>query len=446
MKKNLYKLLNSLGLLFLGIWLFQASLLKAQDRLITSEVITTNFDSINNRLYAWMRYAPSGADTCLQAVVDTILFRLQKKDNGVYVPVGSKEGYDVIKLSHFQADSFGAIIDRFYNKGGDVIHALAVTTAKGLPGYGLIFNLEGAGLSITEKDSVMITLETKLPAIRCRWCGVGYSDIMINPLIDVDTLCPYPKTDKDLLFCQKRKGGAKNWEGYIRDPRDCRIYRIVHMPFNTASSNPNEKNKWWFARNLNFQKGMYTTQNFLPGGNAYTKDGVGTTSSPVDNKALSQILDTTEWRGYVYCPQNAGVQATVTSEQTAGEGTATTTRSPYTADVVSTHPGGPWNCEVYGALYSRPTYSKPDGNGKMDAFVPLNATIPTKTFRGVCPVGWSVPADQHWGVMLNAVDGCKTPTTAKLGNAIAGDTCGNFRTDLYSSASATNEILNRIHP
>ncbi|MGL4364405.1 MAG: hypothetical protein ACRCSB_04295, partial [Bacteroidales bacterium] len=173
MKKTLYKFLTPLGVLFLGVCMFSVPSLKAQDRLITSEVITTNFDSIENRLYAWMRYAPSGADTCLQAVVDTILFRLQKKDNGVYVPVGSKEGYDVIKLSHFQADSFGAIIDRFYNKGGDVIHALAVTTAKGLPGYGLIFNLEGAGLSITEKDSVMITLETKLPAIRCRWCGVG---------------------------------------------------------------------------------------------------------------------------------------------------------------------------------------------------------------------------------------------------------------------------------
>ncbi|MGL4364722.1 MAG: hypothetical protein ACRCSB_05915, partial [Bacteroidales bacterium] len=284
-------------------------------------------------------------------------------------------------------------------------------------------------------------LETKLPAIRCRWCGVGHSDIMINPLTDIDTLCPYPKTDKDLLFCQKRKGGARNWEGYIRDPRDCRIYRIVHMPFNTASSNPNEKNKWWFARNLNYQKGLYTTQNFLPGGAAYVSGGLGNTSSFMDNTSATHITDTNAWRGYVYCPQNAGVGASTHIGQTAGEGTATTTRTPYTADVVSNHPGGPWNCEVYGALYSSSMYSKPDGNGKIEAFIPYSSTIPSRTFRGVCPIGWSIPSDQHWGVMLNAVDGCKTPTTVKTGDAIIGDTCGSFRIDDFRNGTTTNELL-----
>ncbi|MGL5912530.1 MAG: hypothetical protein ACRCZB_00070, partial [Bacteroidales bacterium] len=175
----MHKFLNPLGLLFLGVCMFSVPSLKAQDKLVTSEVITTNFDSINNQLYAWMRYAPSGADTCLQAVVDTILFRLQKKVNGAYVPVGAKEGYEVISLTHFRSDSSGAVIDPRYSKGGETFPALAVTTETGLPGYGLIFALKGAGLDIQETDSVKITLETKLPAIRCRWCGVGHSDIMI---------------------------------------------------------------------------------------------------------------------------------------------------------------------------------------------------------------------------------------------------------------------------
>ncbi|MGL4907783.1 MAG: hypothetical protein ACRC3G_00425 [Bacteroidales bacterium] len=403
---------------------------KAQEKMITSEIITTNYDSISTekKLYAWMRYAPSGADTCLQATVDTILFRLQKKDSitGKYVAVGEKDGYDAIHLVSVKQDSFGAKIDPAYKKvlsNGDVfdeIRALAVTTHIGLPGYGLVFNLVNDGLKITEKDSVIITLETKLLAIRCRWCGVGYSDIMINPVLDIDSSCPYPKKDLDLLYCQPRKGGAKNWEGYIRDPRDCRIYRIVHMPFNTAASGADTA-KWWFARNLNYTKNMRSTENFAAG------------SAPFTTSGTNASVDVAGTKGYVFAPYRDAA----TTQNAQHEGMKTIPNGTNLVQEVATHPNGastnaPWNMEVYGALYGYNTWRAENGVGESANGVAVTTSIPTKTYQGVCPLGWSIPADQHWGVMLNAVEGCATPASAATPGADgpAVDACAHFRSAL----------------
>jgi uncharacterized protein (TIGR02145 family) len=43
-------------------------------------------------------------------------------------------------------------------------------------------------------------------------------------------------------LCQQRTSGAKNWEAYIRDSRDSKLYRIVLMP----------DNKWWLAQNVKY--------------------------------------------------------------------------------------------------------------------------------------------------------------------------------------------------
>ncbi|MGL4364179.1 MAG: hypothetical protein ACRCSB_03120 [Bacteroidales bacterium] len=408
-----------LWLIFIGFCLLKQLNLNAQEKLTTSEVITTNFDSLERKIYAVMRYAPAGADTCLQAVVDTILFRLQKKVSGIYEPVGNNGGYDAIHLIMFQSDSIGALIDPTYTKKGETFPALVVFTEEGLPGYNLVFDLKNEGLNIREEDSIMITLETKLPAIRCRWCGVGHSDIMINPFTDIDSLCPYPKKDKDLLWCQKRKGGAKNWEGYIRDPRDCRIYRIVRMPENPNRTNPEEgTHRWWFARNLNYMKGLRSTVFFLPAQRPYTASGTGDAAST--DISLG---------GYMFCPQNDGATSSATTSQGNSEGYSTSSRGSNLAEQVANHPGGPWNCEVYGALYPYGTWSRLDGNGAQTIPPRVTATIPATTQRGICPIGWSIPSSQHWGAMLNAVDGCTTPTVAKTGDFLIDDTCGHFRSD-----------------
>jgi uncharacterized protein (TIGR02145 family) len=46
-------------------------------------------------------------------------------------------------------------------------------------------------------------------------------------------------------LCQQRTSGAKNWEAYILDARDSKIYRIVQMP----------DDKWYFAQDLDYRNG-----------------------------------------------------------------------------------------------------------------------------------------------------------------------------------------------
>ncbi|MDR0693837.1 MAG: hypothetical protein LBF81_00860 [Prevotellaceae bacterium] len=58
-------------------------------------------------------------------------------------------------------------------------------------------------------------------------------------------LCPY--TGKDLFIdashlCRQRLSGKKNWEAWIKDARDQKLYRIVLMP----------DNRWWLAQNLKY--------------------------------------------------------------------------------------------------------------------------------------------------------------------------------------------------
>jgi hypothetical protein len=55
--------------------------------------------------------------------------------------------------------------------------------------------------------------------------------------------CPYQGSDLYMdatHLCQQRTSGAKNWEAYIKDTRDNRIYHITQFSDNT----------WWFADDL----------------------------------------------------------------------------------------------------------------------------------------------------------------------------------------------------
>jgi uncharacterized protein (TIGR02145 family) len=63
--------------------------------------------------------------------------------------------------------------------------------------------------------------------------------------------CPY--TGSDLYMdnthrCLQRQSGAQNWEAWIKDSRDSKLYRIVFMP----------DNKWWLAQNLDYRGVSYT--------------------------------------------------------------------------------------------------------------------------------------------------------------------------------------------
>ncbi len=66
--------------------------------------------------------------------------------------------------------------------------------------------------------------------------------------------CPYAGSDwfQDAThICQHRSGGDKNWEAWIKDVRDSKLYRIVYMP----------DNHWWFAQSMNYQAVTYCCYN-----------------------------------------------------------------------------------------------------------------------------------------------------------------------------------------
>jgi uncharacterized protein (TIGR02145 family) len=81
---------------------------------------------------------------------------------------------------------------------------------------------------------------------------ISISVLKITPVTLTDVtgcpgilLCPY--TSKDLFIdathlCRQRTAGKKNWEAWIKDKRDSKLYRIVLMP----------DNKWWLAQNLKY--------------------------------------------------------------------------------------------------------------------------------------------------------------------------------------------------
>ncbi|MDR3133104.1 MAG: hypothetical protein LBU42_03675, partial [Prevotellaceae bacterium] len=50
-------------------------------------------------------------------------------------------------------------------------------------------------------------------------------------------------------LCQQRTSGAKNWQVYIKDNRDSKIYRVIQMP----------NGEWWLADYLDYIQSGITT-------------------------------------------------------------------------------------------------------------------------------------------------------------------------------------------
>ena len=64
--------------------------------------------------------------------------------------------------------------------------------------------------------------------------------------------CPYTGSDLYLTSsypCQQRTSGAENWQAYIRDSRDSKVYRIIQMP----------NAEWWLADYLDYIQSGITT-------------------------------------------------------------------------------------------------------------------------------------------------------------------------------------------
>jgi uncharacterized protein (TIGR02145 family) len=215
-------------------------------------------------------------------------------------------------------------------------------------GYKLRFSLpKGAKAS----DSVRLCVESYELAYRCKGCGVGGSDAIFEPG-NIHKSCPYK--GPDMVACHMRRGTAGNWEGWIRDARDCKPYRIVLM----------SDGRWWLAQNLAYTAMITNSGNANVGLNK---------ASPPNNNTL--------WGNY-WCP---GIPPRGVSNVTATSGQPA--------------------CSVYGALYTWNTAMRRNGFSSVQ-----DNAQPRDEFsqvQGICPEGWLLPSDFDWGIMLNTVEDCE---------------------------------------
>jgi uncharacterized protein (TIGR02145 family) len=249
-------------------------------------------------------------------------------------------------------------------------------------GYKLRFSLPAGA---RESDSLRLCVESYELSYRCKGCGVGGLDAIFEPT-DIQKGCPY--NGKDLVACHMRRGTAGNWEGWIRDSRDCQPYRIVLMP----------DGRWWFAQNLNY------TRTLVNSGNA----NVGLNNAPsLNSNAL--------WGNY-WCP---GIPPRGVSNATATSGQPA--------------------CSVFGALYTWNTAMRRNGFSpaqdaaqKRDVFSEV---------QGICPEGWILPSDFDWGVMLNAAEGCESSAMFQMDGAAP---CNHLASKTAQRSSAGARAFARL--
>ena len=216
-------------------------------------------------------------------------------------------------------------------------------------GYRLRFSLPKDAKA---SDSLRLCVESYELAYRCKGCGIGGADAIFEPS-DVHKGCPY--SGNDIVACHLRRGEANNWEGWIRDSRDCKPYRIVLMP----------DSRWWFAQNLGYTGALVNSGDANVGIN-------GAVSS--ENNTL--------WGNY-WCP---GIPPRGKSNVTSTSGQPA--------------------CDVFGALYTWNTAMRRNG------ISPTQDASQARDFftqvQGICPDSWLLPGDFDWGVMLNAAEDCES--------------------------------------
>jgi len=216
-------------------------------------------------------------------------------------------------------------------------------------GYALRFAIPPS-VNITTLSNPKVCMETFKKVGVCKYCGISREDRKFTPR-DIYAGCPYlnlPNHD-DLVACYERQGGAKNWEAWIQDPRDCKMYRIVQVGGIGGS--------WWFAQNLDYREGL----------------------------SLQTLVTSGATASAYFCPN----------------------RSLSGVDVDEGRRG----CDEYGALYPWETARALDG-GVSTSYSSESVTPSTtaaSTIRGVCPPNWFLPNDAQWGYLLNLAEGCAQP-------------------------------------
>jgi uncharacterized protein (TIGR02145 family) len=373
-----FKRFRSLGLAGLCFTVCLLAAPAAQAQLVEATILTTNVDVAKRKLYVEMNYTPRA---CGQ-------YQLRFKYKTLGDPAGK---YALIKLDSVITNNTGTPKVGTYKLAPTVEGGVNITvlnldnTAVG--GYNLRFEVLTAAGAIDPAELPQVCMETYKLAYRSKRTGAGEKDEVFTSR-DILPGCPY--TGDDVVACRQRTGGAKNWEAFVQDPRDCNVYHVVQIG-----------NKWWFAQNLNYQKDLAATQ-----------------------EAAAQNVRESAF----FCPGRREGVGTVADEW---------------AVVLPAVPNGRWSCEIYGALYTWNTARAIDGGtpGAVNTESTPTSTTTTSAIRGICPPGWFLPNDADWGIMLNNMDECKTPENSidQLSPLPVTENCSHFATS--NDAASASDIV-----
>ncbi|MGL5913694.1 MAG: hypothetical protein ACRCZB_05965 [Bacteroidales bacterium] len=319
-------------------------------------VLWNNADLTNKKLLVEIMYEKN---TCFHDAAEFWMYKKDEPTGGRRVKVDSLLNNQ--KNCTLSADSF----------------TLSNPTAGG---YRLRFALTDA--DTVASDSVRIRVVSKYQTFfSCKDCGAAKSEITIDST-SIHPDCPYNNVNFDLLACSKRTGGANNWEGFMVDHRDCKIYHMVAMP--ELSTYNKGQGRWWLAQSLNYAK------NLIMNKDASTDGGLGT----------------------YWCPGSPSFN---------GNGIPLDF-SP----TVTTVSGGEPACNTYGIYYSYNTMMS--RNGLAPTQEPNTANNANSIAQGICPTGWVVPGRKDMAVMFNKAAECtdNLATTTVNPSSTTNTPCNHF--------------------
>jgi uncharacterized protein (TIGR02145 family) len=183
-----------------------------------------------------------------------------------------------------------------------------------------------------------------------------------------------------VFACSFTAGTATGSTATFTDPRDGKKYKTVVMP----------DGRTWFAQNLNYTKDLtFNKYSFEANGKQFTSPANGVPAI-----------------GSYWCPGMEG----------------------------ATYSGDPNTCNIYGALYTWETVMMVDGkyadetktgsawdeswvsgnyydsgsaaeNPNADKNNARGGTNAKGGGRGICPMGWHVPTNHEWAILLDKLDG-----------------------------------------
>ena len=185
----------------------------------------------------WKPAAVTGATVTQQTTGTVTVSKVSGNTRGVWVKStrsgNNFTGKIILQLSNVPAQFNACAYASDYPPNGAIKNG--VYTLQGSPPFTLIA-ADGKTKQQVNGYSIPISSLTITP--------VTLTDITGCPGI---ILCPY--TGNDLFIdathlCRLRPAGKQNWEAWIKDRRDSKLYRIILMP----------DNKWWLAQNLKYTK------------------------------------------------------------------------------------------------------------------------------------------------------------------------------------------------